>query len=140
MDTSMETEKPGQDQVASGAKGAGDQPAHAEEDSQREGEASFQFSDLERTATQSKSANMEFILEIPLAITIELGRTRLTINDLLQLGQGSVIKLDKLAGETLDILANKSLIARGEVVLVNQKYGIRVTEIVSPMERIKTLK
>ena len=86
------------------------------------------------------SNDMEFLLDIPLEISVELGRTKMLINDLLQLGQGSVIELSKLAGETLEIFANQKLVARGEVVVVNEKYGIRLSEIVSPSERIKRLK
>lgn len=70
---------------------------------------------------------------------MELGRTSMLINDLLQLGQGSVIELNKLAGEPLEILVNKKLIARGEVVVVNEKFGVRLTDIVSPIERVKSL-
>jgi len=84
--------------------------------------------------------SLEFILDIPLQITVELGRTNMLIHDLLKLGQGSVIELHKATGETLEIMANQKLIARGEVVSVNENYGIRLTEIVSPMERIKKLK
>ena len=86
------------------------------------------------------SVNMEFVLDIPLEVTVELGRTKMLINDLLKLGQGSVIELAKLAGESLDILANQKAIARGEVVVVNEKYGIRLTEVISPMERIERLR
>jgi len=84
--------------------------------------------------------SLDFILDIPLQITVELGRTSMLIHDLLKLGQGSVIELHKATGETLEIMANQKLIARGEVVSVNENYGIRLTEIVSPMERIKKLK
>ncbi len=86
-----------------------------------------------------KPANLELLLDVPLEITAELGRTRMIINDLLQLGQGSVIELNKLAGEPLEILVNQKLIARGEVVVVNEKFGIRLTDILSPLERIKQL-
>ena len=86
------------------------------------------------------TGNMEFLLDIPLEISVELGRTKILINELLKLGQGSVLELSKLAGETLEILANRKLIARGEVVVVNEKYGIRLTEIISPSERIERLK
>ena len=86
------------------------------------------------------SNDMDFLLDIPLEISVELGRTKMLINDLLHLGQGSVIELSKLAGETLEILANQKLVARGEVVVVNEKYGIRLSEIISPSERIKRLK
>lgn len=86
------------------------------------------------------SANMEFLLDIPLEVTVELGRTKMIINDMLKLGQGSVIELSKLAGESLEILANQKPIARGEVVVVNEKYGVRLTEVISPMERIERLR
>ena len=82
---------------------------------------------------------LDFILDIPLEISVELGRTRMVINDLLQLGQGSVVELSKLAGEPLEIYVNGKLVARGEVVVVNEKFGVRVTDIVSPMERVKSL-
>ena len=84
--------------------------------------------------------NIGFILDIPLQLSVELGRTRMIINDLLQLGQGSVVELEKLAGEPLDILVNSKLVARGEVVVVNEKFGIRLTDIISPIERIEKLK
>jgi flagellar motor switch protein FliN/FliY len=83
--------------------------------------------------------NLELLLDIPLEITAELGRAKMIINDLLQLGQGSVIELNKLAGEPLEIMINQKLIARGEVVVVNEKFGIRLTDVISPLERIKQL-
>ena len=83
--------------------------------------------------------DLDFILDIPLDVSVELGRTKMLINDLLQLGQGSVIELNKLAGEPLEILVNKKLVARGEAVVVNEKFGIRLTDIISPMERVKQL-
>lgn len=87
-----------------------------------------------------KVQNLDFILDIPLKVTVELGRTEVIIKDLLQLGQGSVLELDKLAGEPLEILVNGKLVAKGEVVVVNEKFGIRLTDIISPIERIETLK
>ena len=92
------------------------------------------------TIAKDGSVNMEFVLDIPLEITVELGRTKMLINDMLKLGQGSVIELTKLAGESLEILANQKPIARGEVVVVNEKYGVRLTEVISPMERVKRLR
>jgi flagellar motor switch protein FliN/FliY len=89
--------------------------------------------------SKAPARNIDFILDIPLEVTVELGRTSMLINDLLQLGQGSVIELNKLAGEPLEILVNKKLIARGEVVVVNEKFGVRLTDIVSPIERVKSL-
>lgn len=83
--------------------------------------------------------SIDFILDIPLEVTVELGRTSMLINDLLQLGQGSVIELNKLAGEPLEVLVNRKLVARGEVVVVNEKFGVRLTDIVSPIERVKSL-
>ncbi len=83
--------------------------------------------------------NLDFILDIPLQVTVELGRSKMVIHDLLQLGQGSVIELTKLAGEPLDVFVNGKLVARGEAVVVNEKFGIRLTDIISPAERIKQL-
>lgn len=87
-----------------------------------------------------KVQNLDFILDIPLNVSVELGRTKVVIKDLLQLGQGSVLELDKLAGEPLEVYVNGKLVARGEVVVVNEKFGIRLTDIISPIERIETLK
>ncbi len=84
--------------------------------------------------------SLDFILDIPLKVTAELGRSKMTIRDILQLTQGSVIELSKFAGEPLEILVNDKLIARGEVVVVNEKFGIRLTDIISPVERIEQLK
>ena len=85
------------------------------------------------------STNLDFILDIPMEVSVELGRSKMLISDLLQLGQGSVIELTKLAGEPLEVLVNQKLIARGEVVVVNEKFGIRLTDIISPTERVKRL-
>ncbi len=85
------------------------------------------------------SKNLEMVLDIPLVVTVELGRTKMLINDLLQLGQGSIIELSKLVGEPLEILINEKLVARGEVVVVHEKFGVRLTDIVSPLERIESL-
>ena len=85
-------------------------------------------------------SSMDFILDVPLEITVELGRTTMVINDLLKLSQGSVIELSKEAGETLEILVNQKLIARGETVVVNDKFGVRLTEVLSPQERIEGLR
>ena len=84
--------------------------------------------------------NLDFVLDIPLKVTVELGRTSVLIKDLLMLGQGSILELDKSAGDALDIFVNGKLIAKGEVVVVNEKFGIRITDIISPVERIESLK
>ena len=83
--------------------------------------------------------DLDFILDIPLELSVELGKTRMLINDLLQLGQGSIVELNKLAGEPLEVYINRKLIARGEVVVVNEKFGVRLTDIITPMDRVKSL-
>jgi flagellar motor switch protein FliN/FliY len=83
--------------------------------------------------------DLDFILDIPLDVSAELGRARLLINELLQLGQGSVVELNKLAGEPLEVYVNGKIVARGEAVVINEKFGIRLTDIISPMERVKQL-
>ena len=92
----------------------------------------------EKSATPSR--DLEMIMDIPVKLTVELGRTKLTIKQLLELAQGSVIELEGLAGEPMDILINGYLIAQGEVVVIEDKYGIRITEIITPSERIHKLK
>ena len=86
------------------------------------------------------SPELDVILDIPVTVSMEVGNTEITIRNLLQLNQGSVIELDRMAGEPLDVLVNGTLIAHGEVVVVNEKFGIRLTDVVSPSERIKQLK
>lgn len=87
----------------------------------------------------AEAANLDFILDIPMEVAVELGRAKMLISELLQLGQGSVIELSKLAGEPLEVLVNHKLIARGEVVVVNEKFGVRLTDIISPTERVRRL-
>ena len=94
--------------------------------------------------TQNNKSNetqndIDFILDIPVQLTVELGRTKIAIKNLLQLAQGSVVELDGLAGEPMDVLVNGCLIAQGEVVVVNDKFGIRLTDVITPAERIKKL-
>ncbi|MBO6227735.1 flagellar motor switch protein FliN [Denitrificimonas caeni] len=84
--------------------------------------------------------NLDVILDIPVSISMEVGSTDISIRNLLQLNQGSVVELDRLAGEPLDVLVNGTLIAHGEVVVVNEKFGIRLTDVISPSERIKKLR
>ena len=83
---------------------------------------------------------LELLLDVPLDVSVELGRARMSIQELLSLGPGSVIELDKIAGEPLDILVNERLVARGEAVVVNDKFGVRITDIVSPQERVARLR
>jgi len=84
-------------------------------------------------------ANMDMILDIPVTVSVELGRSEMIIKDILQLGQGSVVELEKIAGEPMEILVNGRLVARGEVVMVEEKFGVRLTDIISPTERVKRL-
>ncbi len=96
------------------------------------------------TAVQDESSpqdpNLDRILDIPLVLSAQLGNTRMLIKDLLQLGPGSIVELDKLAGEPLEVLVNERLVARGEVVMVNEKFGIRLTDVISPTERVNKLR
>jgi flagellar motor switch protein FliN len=87
-----------------------------------------------------RDVNLETILDVPVTLSMEIGRTRIPIRNLLQLNQGSVVELDRAAGEPLDVYVNGTLIAHGEVVVVNEKFGIRLTDVISPAERIRKLK
>lgn len=98
------------------------------------------FKEFSGTASGGGLANdIDFILDIPVLLTVELGRTKIAIKNLLQLAQGSVVELDGLAGEPMDVLVNGCLIAQGEVVVVNDKFGVRLTDIITPAERIRKL-
>lgn len=92
------------------------------------------------TPAPGEHRRLDLLLDVPLDLSVELGRTRMTIQDLLGLGPGSVIELDKIAGEALDILVNDRLVARGEAVVVNDKFGVRITDIVSQSERVARLR
>jgi flagellar motor switch protein FliN len=98
------------------------------------------FGELNEEKKGAGGRDINFLLDIPLVVTVEVGRTKMLIKDLLQLGQGSVVEFDKLVGEPMEVLVNDKLIARGEVVVVNEKFGIRLTDIISPMERLNQLK
>ena len=95
----------------------------------------------QQAVSQSPSeVNLDIILDVPVTLTLEVGRTRLPIRSLLQLNQGSVVELERAAGEPLDVNVNGTLVARGEVVLINEKFGIRLVDVVSPAERLQTLR
>lgn len=104
--------------------------------------APAQFQDLQDDAQGpgNEDSNLDVILDIPVTLAMEIGRTKINIRNLLQLNQGSVVELDRLAGEPMDVLVNGTLVAHGEVVVVNEKFGIRLTDVVSPAERVKKLK
>ncbi len=108
--------------------------------SPRQAEPAFAaFPPLNDGSSNKGLTDIQLIMDVPVQLTVELGRTRLTIKNLLQLGQGSVVELDSMAGEPMDIFVNGYLIAQGEVVVVDDKYGIRLTDIITPSERINRL-
>jgi flagellar motor switch protein FliN/FliY len=117
---------------------AGGQPGGATNGSTES--AQFQELQAEVAPTGDTEVNLDSILDVPVTISMEIGRTKINIRNLLQLNQGSVVELDRLAGEPMDVLVNGTLIAQGEVVVVNEKFGIRLTDIISPADRVKRLK
>ncbi|RTR04397.1 flagellar motor switch protein FliN [Halomonas nitroreducens] len=121
------------------AEGADGEPAAEEPSKPAQAAGDSVFQPLEQGSTKTVPRDLEMIMDIPVKLTVELGRTKLTIKQLLELAQGSVIELEGLAGEPMDILINGYLIAQGEVVVVEDKYGIRITEIITPSERVQKL-
>jgi flagellar motor switch protein FliN/FliY len=105
-----------------------------------EGKVKAKGGKLKIDLSAERDRNLDLILDIPLKVTVELGRTKMVVSDLLNLGQGSVIELSKLAGEPMEVLVNDKLVARGEAVVVNEKFGVRLTDIISPSERVEQLK
>ena len=108
------------------------------------GGGDFQQVEAKRLSQSAESGEgdvkLDVILDIPVTIAMEIGRTQLSIRNLLQLNQGSIVELDRLAGEPMDVLVNGTLVAHGEVVVVNEKFGIRLTDVISPADRIKNLR
>ncbi len=99
------------------------------------------FDELEADAPGREQAHrLDLILDVPVRLSLEVGRTHMSVGELLQLSQGSVVELDRLAGEPLDVLVNGTLVAHGEIVVVNDKFGIRLTDVVSPAERVRKLR
>lgn len=94
----------------------------------------------EKNEIKGTDRNLQLILDIPLKLSVELGRTKMPVSELLNLTQGSVIELNKLAGEPMEVMVNDKLIARGEAVVVNEKFGVRLTDVISPAERVEQLK
>lgn len=97
------------------------------------------FPPVQQVESGGPPKNIEFILDIPMSVAVFVGSTKMSIRDLLQLSQGSVIELDKLAGEPMEVMVNHKLVARGEVVVVNEKFGVRLTDVVSAAERVQQL-
>jgi flagellar motor switch protein FliN/FliY len=110
------------------------------EQEQRQRAASQPQPDPGLPSGSSSDVNLDVILDVPVTLSMEVGRTRIPIRNLLQLNQGSVVELDRAAGEPLDVFVNGTLVAHGEVVVVNEKFGIRLTDVISPSERIRKLK
>ncbi|MGH8145809.1 MAG: flagellar motor switch protein FliN [Rhodanobacteraceae bacterium] len=100
----------------------------------------LQLDTLQDDADGNAEVNMDVILDVPVTMAMEVGRTRISIRNLLQLNQGSVVELDRAAGEPLDVFVNGTLVAHGEVVVINEKFGIRLTDVISPAERVRKLK
>ena len=125
-------------------EGGGDDWAAAMEEQEKQEADNVETVDLEEfdktpDAAKNNNPELDIILDVPVTISMEVGSTSITIRNLLQLNQGSVIELDRLAGEPLNVLVNGTLIAHGEVVVVNEKFGIRMTDVISPSERIRKL-
>jgi flagellar motor switch protein FliN/FliY len=102
-------------------------------------EVDSQVESKKSSATSADDLNLDVILDVPVTLSMEIGRTQINIRNLLQLNQGSVVELDRFAGEPLDVLVNGTLIAHGEVVVINDKFGIRLTDVISLSERVKRL-
>ena len=126
----------GLEEVAAKADQVGEAAAQAA--SRGEGEEEAPQAAPKRAAVEGEG-NLDLILDVNLSVTVEVGRSRMTIQDLLQLGQGSVMELEKLAGESLDVYVNGKRVAKGEAVIVNEKFGVRLTDIISQEDRIETL-
>ncbi|GGB50064.1 MULTISPECIES: flagellar motor switch protein FliN [Shewanella] len=127
----MSTEDTGDDWAAAMAEQALEEAQQVELD---------ELVDDSKPITKEEAAKLDSILDIPVTISMEVGRSFISIRNLLQLNQGSVVELDRVAGEPLDVMVNGTLIAHGEVVVVNDKFGIRLTDVISQTERIKKLK
>jgi flagellar motor switch protein FliN/FliY len=128
--------------AALGEQADAESPAEAAPQQQPESQVEkAELPDLQSSSAGGiEDVNMEVILDVPVTISMEIGRTNINIRNLLQLNQGSVVELDRLAGEPMDVLVNGTLIAHGEVVVVNDKFGIRLTDVISAAERIKKLR
>lgn len=138
-DESLDTFGDDGDAAENDGQDAGDDWAAALAD-QNDGASAVSFNELGTgTVNEDGSQNLEFLLDIPLEVSVELGRTSMIINNMLQLTQGSVVELSKAAGEPVEIYVNKKLLGKGEVIVVNDRFGIRITEIISQADRIKNM-
>ncbi len=116
-------------------------PVNPENPQATDGAAKVEFETLQDGATGGgNEVNLDVILDVPVTLAMEVGRTQISIRNLMQLNQGSVVELDRAAGEPLDVYVNNTLVAHGEVVVVNEKFGIRLTDVISPAERVRKLR
>jgi flagellar motor switch protein FliN len=106
----------------------------------KNGERPMEFDNLNEGTGEGADVSLDMILDVPVTLAMEVGRTRISIRNLLQLNQGSVVELDRAAGEPLDVFVNGTLVAHGEVVVINEKFGIRLTDVISPAERVRKLR
>ncbi|HED35165.1 MAG TPA: flagellar motor switch protein FliN [Gammaproteobacteria bacterium] len=139
-DDTETTEDPWADALNEQAEAEAGADAGADAGAGAAGGEAASFDELTDDAVHGTDVNLDVVLDIPVNLSMEIGRTKISIRNLLQLNQGSVVELERLAGEPMDVLVNGTLIARGEVVVVNEKFGIRLTDIISPAERVKKLK
>ena len=147
-ETDTEAKEPDQEAMADEWAAAMEEQADAEagaegEEAAAEPDTSAEAAQFQELQPEAKGGvgdvNLDAILDVPVTISMEIGRTKISIRNLLHLNQGSVVELDRLAGEPMDVLVNGTLIAQGEVVVVNEKFGIRLTDIISPADRVKRL-
>lgn len=135
-DETLNDDKNGAEELGTGDDWAA---ALSETGAKANGPQSASFDDLGEGAVSGETHNLDFLLDIPLEVTVELGRTSVIINNLLQLTQGSVVELNKAAADTVEIYVNHKLLGKGEVIIVNERFGVRITEIISQAERIKNM-
>ena len=135
-----ESDKSTDDDWAAAMAEQGDTEDDPGGNAQAQGIGMEQFSEGGHPDDDENPVNFDVIMDVPVNISMEIGRTAINIRNLLQLNQGSIVELDRLAGEPLDVLVNGTLIARGEVVVINEKFGIRLTDVISPAERLRKLR
>jgi len=147
MEEQGDTESSVEEESDTGAEADADWGDALKEQGESENIETAEFNELEqkadeapmKTSVSEDDIKLDVILDVPVTVSMEIGRTQINIRNLLQLNQGSVIELDRFAGEPMDVLVNGTLIAHGEVVVVNDKFGIRLTDVISPSERVKKL-
>jgi len=144
IDESQDKEEDAGDDWGAALSEQADAEAGVAEEQDQSDDVGYESAEMESLQADpsviADDVNLDVILEIPVTLSMEIGRTEISIRNLLQLNQGSVVELDRLAGEPMDVMVNGTLVAHGEVVVVNEKFGIRLTDIISPQERVKKLR